>query len=534
MSDRIRVTMSPDRIRAAPGKRAATLATIVNVGDVVETYSVAVEGPEAGWCTVSAWTLSVPPGEEAQIELSFMVPQDREYTPGHYDVVLRVVSKNDPSVEATGLLALQVEGVVLFEAELVPVKSAGGGGTYQLNISNTGNLRTACTLAGVDPGEKLKFEFERATTVVEPGGSASIKVVVRPRRRPIRGRVKECGFKVVATGAGSGVDEQLVVSVDGSLACIPLLPRRTLVGLGALLAVVLLAVIIPLVTGSGDTEAPGAVMIVSPSTPIGGQEVTFTATSDADDVERIAIYIDGVMEKECDSSPCEYVGGPYAAGDISYRAVVWDRAGNRGEAMSQSVLVSPAVTPAPVDSAPPTVDVASALNGDFITMTVEASDPQSGVEKIRLSLKVGDGGDWEVVGEWDASPSRYTGGPYPLGPVSYRATAWDTLGNEATSVERSVVVSDDKTAPEVELVITPADPTTGDLVTFTATATDLNGIEKIQIWYDTGHLLREGAESPISRTLGTFAAGVLDNWAFAWDAAGNRGGSGHVYVRIVE
>ncbi len=543
MADRIKVTISPDRIRVTPGKRATTLATIGNVGDVVDTYSIAVEGPEAGWCTVSAWTLSVAPGEEAHIELAFTVPEDGEYTPGHYDVVLKVVSKNDPTVEATGRLVVQVEGVVQFDAQLVSVKSGGGGGTYQLTIVNSGNLKAACTVVGEDPQGKLKFEFERATTIVDPGGSATIGVVVSPRRRPITGRPGGCDFRVVVSGAGSGADEQRVVRVDGSVTWMPILTRRALVGLAVLSAVVLSAVLIPLLTGSGDSEAPGMATSISPLMPFTDQEVTFTATSDADDLAKIEIFIDGVMQEECDSSPCEYVGGPYAAGDISYKAVVWDEAGNKREGMAQSIVVSPGAVPTPVDSVRPTVSIVGEMDGDLLTLTAEASD-EGGVESISVSVKVGDG-DWEVVQESEGSTSTYSGGPYPEGLVYYRAEAVDMGGNVGFSAASSMEVQD-TTAPVVELIISPQVATTSDVVTFTARASDTNGIVKIEIYSGTGSQIKiceglllgtDGEWITCSRTWGPFGVGEQDFWAWAWDSADpvpNRGNSGRVTLTVVE
>jgi tetratricopeptide (TPR) repeat protein len=79
-----------------------------------------------------------------------------------------------------------------------------------------------------------------------------------------------------------------------------------------------------------DTTPPTVQVTYSPSDPTSADPVTFRATaSDEGGLSRVQILVNAVLAKECPGSPCEYVGGPYAAGDVTYGANAYDRAGNR-------------------------------------------------------------------------------------------------------------------------------------------------------------------------------------------------------------
>jgi len=79
-----------------------------------------------------------------------------------------------------------------------------------------------------------------------------------------------------------------------------------------------------------DTTPPTVQVTYSPSDPTSADPVTFRATaSDEGGLSRVEILVNAALAKECPGSPCEYVGGPYAAGDVTYGANAYDQAGNR-------------------------------------------------------------------------------------------------------------------------------------------------------------------------------------------------------------
>ena len=529
MAGEVRLELSQGELRVTPGERSSVVATVRNDSDTPDTYTISVEPPEAGWCTASTWTVSVSPGDEAQIELSFSVPAASDVVPGEYYAGLRVVSKRNPAQEAAGQVVLRVGSHVDFDVELVPVSTVKGAGRYRLDIINRSKETIGVAVVGDEEGGRWDFDIDSPIASVEAGGGASIAVTVTPKRRSKIGLSRECRFGITVKGSAGGGTVEGVKMVSGHLRCPPVLGGRTLVGGGVVMTAVLLAVLLPLLLGSGDGEAPTVTISVSPSAPSEGEVVTFVANADAEDLGGMEIVVNGETVAECTGSPCEYAGGPYPAGTVTYRVVAWDRTGNRNEGVTASVGIMPAA----VDSVGPTVHVEALVEGDRVTVTGDASD-ESGIEEIILLVKVGASGDWVDI-ETCASPTcSFSGGPFPIGPISCRAKARDTEGNEATSEAIAVEVTKDETPPEVELAVIPSNPTSADLVTFAATATDVNGVERIEVYIDYGHLLTECSNSPCSRTWGPFNAGEQDIWAFAWDAEGNRGGSGRATLVIRE
>jgi hypothetical protein len=181
-------------------------------------------------------------------------------------------------------------------------------------------------------------------------------------------------------------------------------------------------------------------------------------------------------------------------------------------------IVAPAIsiTPSP----------ASPKDTEQVTFTATASDP-SGIQNIEI---------W-VAGvkakECTSSPCTYTGGPYAMGNVSYEAKAKDTVGNPGTSGSKSLLIGTiDVTGPTVTITPSPANPTTSQPVTFTATASDPSGIQNIEIWVG-GAKVKECTSSPCTYTGGPYAVGIVIYEAKAKDTVGNQGTSGSTGLHVI-
>ncbi|ROT29456.1 DUF1080 domain-containing protein [Micromonospora sp. HM5-17] len=213
---------------------------------------------------------------------------------------------------------------------------------------------------------------------------------------------------------------------------------------------------------------------------VGAATVTLTATDDGSGVERIEYSLDG--------GPYATYSVPVAVNQpgqhmVSYRAT--DRAGNTSTPQSVSFTVAESPDP---DTIPPTVT--AGLTGDrddtgaylgAATVTLTATDTQSGVDRIEYAL---DGG---AYGTYSApvtvnSPGQHT--------VTYRAT--DRAGNTSPvqSVSFTVVTppDPDTTPPTVTATVTGDRDDTGAYLgaaTVTLTATDDgSGVERVEYSLD--------------------------------------------------
>ena len=184
------------------------------------------------------------------------------------------------------------------------------------------------------------------------------------------------------------------------------------------------------------------------------------------------------------------------------------------------------------DTTPPTVQVAHSpsepTGTDAITFSAIASDDR-GISRVQILV------DGEAVKECPGSPCVYEGGPYAgRDGVMVAAVAWDSAGNEGQSGEQrlSLSATPDTTPPTVQVTHSPSDPTSADLVTFRATASDDGGISRIQILVD-GEPAKECTASPCVYEGGPYTdRSSVTCAAIAWDAAGNRGESGDQHLSL--
>ncbi len=329
MSEKINVTLSPDRLQVAPGQSATTTATLKNAGDVVEAYSIAVEGIDPQWCALSVSSVSLFPGDQQQVRLTIQLPKVSASRAGTYNVVIKVASKRDPTLETTAQLGMEVGRFLLFDLALSPKKARGRKGFYKVIIANHGNVPTTYTLVGQDPEDMCRFDFKQSAVTVEPGATAEVPIVVDPKKKPFTGKAKAYNFTLTVSSHASEAGESK--SVQGQLDCRPLLPTWALAV--AALAVVAIVVVVVVLAMMGGGGGPKVNITASPAPPSGCQQVTYTATaSSPSGIDRIQIWIDGQLKHECfGSTSCSYTEGPYyVQRELNYEARARDMDGNVG------------------------------------------------------------------------------------------------------------------------------------------------------------------------------------------------------------
>ncbi|MEM8993767.1 MAG: Ig-like domain-containing protein [Acidobacteriota bacterium] len=274
------------------------------------------------------------------------------------------------------------------------------------------------------------------------------------------------------------------------------------------------------------TVAPGcdavldAVDLTSPapgSTLSEGQAVTLRATaSDAQGIEKVQfVRPDGSLIGADTAAPYA-VTWTAESGVTSLRARAYDTCGNF-RADTHAVTVQPSCD-ARVDA----VDLTSPApgstlsEGQAVTLTATASDAQ-GIEKVQFVRP-----DGSLIGADTTAPYAVTW-TAESGVTSLRARAYDTCGNfradtRAVTVEPSCDAQVDAvtlTAPAAGSTLTA-----GETVILTATASDAQGIEKVQFVRGDGSLIGADTTAPYSVTW-TVESGVTVLKARAYDTCGN-------------
>jgi hypothetical protein len=236
-----------------------------------------------------------------------------------------------------------------------------------------------------------------------------------------------------------------------------------------------------------DTTAPDTSATVSGTKDasgnyVSGATVTVSASDAESGVAKVEYSLDGGAYADY-SAPVQVSGvGQHT---VAYRAT--DKAGNTSAVKSVSftvVAAPPQDTTAPETSA--TVSGTKDASGNYVssaTVTVTASDAESGVAKIEYSLDNGAYKDY-------SAPVQVSGvGQHT---VAYRAT--DKAGNTSAvkSVSFTVVAAppQDTTAPETSATVSGTKDASGNYVssaTVTVTASDAeSGVAKIEYSLDNG------------------------------------------------
>jgi hypothetical protein len=227
-------------VEVDPGTEAAVEMRVRNTGPLMDEFSFSPVGMAQGWISVEPSIVSLFPGAEEQVQVHFRPPRLHTTLAGASPFAVKVVPREDP--ESTSV----VEGtlhVAPFEergVDLVPTTSRGRrAGVHDLLVRNTGNAGVPLRLAGVDPKDQLRFDFNPSTLLVEPGTAQHCQVKVRPRHSFWHGDARTWPFQIILDEEGR--DEPQIVT--GAMLQEPLTPSwlgRAVIGAAAALVALLL------------------------------------------------------------------------------------------------------------------------------------------------------------------------------------------------------------------------------------------------------------------------------------------------------
>jgi hypothetical protein len=266
VSSKIQVNLSPERVSLGPGETAEFVATIHNTSDVVEAYSVDVQGIDLAWSKLSVTSLSLFPGDKETVRIQVTPPVSSSAKAGSYPVSVRVISKRDPAIGTIASFILDLGKVSDYELALLPKKLKARKGHFQLAITNNGNTVSTYKLEGSDPDDICDFHFKSDTVVVDPGTTQRTPVIVNPRKKPFTGASRSFGFSVKAIPL-----EGEAKTAEAEFECRPLLPKWAIVGVG-IGVVAFIALIVLLARGCGGGGPANPVPLLSSISPHEGNQ----------------------------------------------------------------------------------------------------------------------------------------------------------------------------------------------------------------------------------------------------------------------
>ena len=225
-----------------PGGEVSVDVSIRNSGLVVDQFTIEILGDGGAWATVEPPTLSLFPGAEGSVKVTFRPPRTSATPAGAVRFGAMVRSKEDAAGSRVEEGTLDVAVFLVATGELIPRTSHGSRrGRHDLAVDNRGNARTTATLEGVDPDRLVRFEFDPPTLPMDPGVASFARLSVKPAATFWRGPAKSRSFQVAVRPDAPGA---MPVLLDGTYLQESILPwwfvRALLAGLALLIAAILL------------------------------------------------------------------------------------------------------------------------------------------------------------------------------------------------------------------------------------------------------------------------------------------------------
>ena len=186
------VVLGSPLVSAPPGGAGTVEVRVRNTGTVVDQFTCTVLGEAAGWATVTPPTLSLFPGAEGAMVITFSPPRSSDVSAGVIVFGAKVDSQEDQAWSQVEEGTVQIAGFSEVEAKIVPRTSRGKGkAEHRVDIRNTGNATITAEITAEDPDAALAFKIRPAALEIPPGATAVVEVGVRgvqkvsgaPRRR---------------------------------------------------------------------------------------------------------------------------------------------------------------------------------------------------------------------------------------------------------------------------------------------------------------------------------------------------------------
>ena len=254
-------------LSVGPGSAVSATIRIRNTGRTVDEFTFVPVGEFAAWMTVGPASLPLLPDASGETRITFQPPRGSTPAAGTYPFAVRVRSREDALFSYVAEGRIQVQPLLEVSARMTPRTSTGGrlsrAATHWVEIDNAGNVPASVDLSGGDPDERLTVRPDQARVVVPAGGSATVRVRLKARKRLRQGSPMTIPFQIVVAPAGAAP-----VLLDGSLSQRAVLPSglgQVLIAIVPLLVVAFIAkTVIDNVTKANAGASPSPIALTTP------------------------------------------------------------------------------------------------------------------------------------------------------------------------------------------------------------------------------------------------------------------------------
>ncbi len=199
MQERVTLALSQNRASLSAGGNPVDVGvTITNRSQVVDQFSIRVEGGQPDWFTVTPDHASLFPGESASATINVHPPRRENVIAGVYPLAVRATSRDDASVTAAAALELTITPSGGFRLQLPRARDTGRTGSYVLRVANLSDAPLTLNLSAWDPETALTFYFPVMALALGPYEQRDVAFSVQANKRPFTGELQTYSFSVEA------------------------------------------------------------------------------------------------------------------------------------------------------------------------------------------------------------------------------------------------------------------------------------------------------------------------------------------------
>lgn len=210
LPDQVSITLPDSHLTVRPGERLLTPVLLHNKGQQNAPCQIRVQGVPAEWVSIMPSSITLPPDEQQEIELTLQPPLSPHSRAKHYALALQVVGRDRRQIDEVKAV-LKMERYAAFDSSLWPQEISPEQVT-QVTIENQGNTTETFTIRP-QPEPGLRIQPDQHNLKIGPGDSDKVGFRVTPRFRLLGEAVMQTfSFEVSLPGGEKAIHSGEVTS----------------------------------------------------------------------------------------------------------------------------------------------------------------------------------------------------------------------------------------------------------------------------------------------------------------------------------
>jgi serine/threonine protein kinase len=197
---RIGVFIEKEKLSVEPGKSVELSLILLNQSQLVDQFSIAVEGIPPRWLPAPLPPVNLMPGDQNQVLINLLPPKNPKSRAGRYPLSIRVSSQQSPDEIVEVKAILTVTSYTAFHSEMHPQRIRTEK-PARIRIDNLGNLPDTYTIALRDQADEVRFNSPSIRIRVPEGQSSFAEFTAAPRQFRLLGGEKSQSFQAVVSAS---------------------------------------------------------------------------------------------------------------------------------------------------------------------------------------------------------------------------------------------------------------------------------------------------------------------------------------------